>query len=51
MEKVKGCSGKVFKVSNNNLAGMHTLPFSLLSTSNLEEIVVSKSDAETVKEF
>src|SRR5690554_671278 len=46
VEKVSGCSAKVFNVSNSNLAGMQILPVTLLSTSILEEIVVSKSDAE-----
>ena len=48
---VKGCSGNVFKVSNNKRAGTQIVPFSLLSTSNFDEMVVSKSDAETVNKF
>ena len=34
---VKGCSGNVFKVSNNNLAGIATLPLLSLSTSKVDE--------------
>ena len=49
--KVKGCSGKVFKVSNNNLAGTATEPLSFVSTSKLALIVVSKSEAEIFKEL
>src|SRR5690606_4981214 len=46
---VKGCSGKVFKISNNNFAGIATLPVLVESISKVADIVVSKSDAETVK--
>ena len=45
---VRGCSGKVFKVSSNKRAGNAMLPSVSLSTSTTEDIVVSKSLAETV---
>src|SRR5690606_24745263 len=48
---VKGCSGKVFNVSSKSLAGTQIIPFSVLSTSNLLEMVVSKSEADTVSDF
>src|SRR5690606_9450012 len=48
MVNVGGWLGKVFKVSNNNFAGIASTPFSLDSMVNLVDIVVSKSDAVTV---
>src|SRR5690554_5284848 len=49
--KVRGCSGKVFKVSSSNLAGTQTIPFSILSTASFEVMVVSRSEAETLRVF
>ncbi|MNT10294.1 hypothetical protein D3C72_1451150 [compost metagenome] len=46
--KVSGCSGKVFKISKSNFAGTATLPVLVESISSVADIVVSKSDAETV---
>src|SRR5574343_1083387 len=46
--KVNGCSGKVFRISNNNFAGTATLPLLVESISKVADIVVSKSEAETV---
>ena len=50
-EKVRGCSEKVFKASIKNFAGTAIAPSSFASISNLEEIVVSKSEAKTVSSF
>src|SRR5690606_31890883 len=44
---VKGCSGKVFNVSNNKRAGTATEPSLVDSISRVAVIVVSKSDADT----
>ena len=48
---VHGCSGNVFRMSNNNFAGTATLPLSVDSISNVADIVVSKSEEETVNAF
>ena len=47
--KVKGCSAKVFKVSNNNLAGTAIEYVSVDSITMLVDIVVSRSEADRVK--
>ncbi|MNQ58526.1 hypothetical protein D3C85_727350 [compost metagenome] len=46
--KVKGCSGNVFKISSKSFAGTATLPLLLESIDNVADIVVSRSEAETV---
>ena len=47
-EKVRGCSGKVFKVSNNNRAGTAILPVEVDSTVMLADMLVSRSEAVMV---
>ena len=47
--KVNGCSGKVLRISKSNFAGTATLPLLVESMSKVADIVVSKSEAETVK--
>ena len=48
---VRGCSGIFFRESIKILAGIHTLPLSLASTSKCTFITVSKSVATTVSLF
>src|SRR6476620_10307606 len=48
---VNGCSGNVFRISNNNFAGTATLPLLVDSISKVADMVVSRSEAETVKAF
>ena len=50
-KNVNGCSGNVFKVSNNNLAGKATILSNSDSTFIIEEKVVSKSEAVIIKLF
>ena len=49
--KVSGCSGKVFRVSNNNFADNPIFPESWDSISNLVVKVLSKSEAVNVSSF
>jgi hypothetical protein len=46
MEKVRGCSGNVFRVSKRIFAGIAILPLAFASTGKCVVIVVSRSDAE-----
>ncbi len=49
--KVKGWSGNVFNVSNNNLAETAIDPLESDSTATTALMVVSKSEAETFNSF